>query len=123
MMVVVDICIKCNYICNAAHFQLNFESWTSGNDDIDKFIQDTQLSAHARFLDLSYVLEWIPYSSFNNIKYIEERKEYEANWIDGRINTWDNESQNWKRSDRNMFVTLKSLIDPKNVIMELKNEV
>jgi len=31
--------------CNAKHFQQDFEKWTSGNVDIDKFIQDTQLSA------------------------------------------------------------------------------
>ena len=25
-------------VCNAKHFQQNFENWTSGNDNIDKFI-------------------------------------------------------------------------------------
>ena len=34
----------CN-VCNAKHFQQNFKNWTSRNNDIDKFIQDTQLSA------------------------------------------------------------------------------
>ena len=45
------ICKECNQelynswcnACNAKHFQQNFKKWTSGNDDIDKFIQDTQL--------------------------------------------------------------------------------
>ncbi len=32
--------------CNAKHFQQNFEKWTSGNVDIDKFIQDAQLSVN-----------------------------------------------------------------------------
>ncbi len=32
--------------CNARHFQQNFENWTSGNVDIDKFIQEVQLSAN-----------------------------------------------------------------------------
>ncbi|GBB88955.1 hypothetical protein RclHR1_15580002 [Rhizophagus clarus] len=31
--------------CNAKRFKQNFKNWTSGNDSIDKFIQDTQLSA------------------------------------------------------------------------------
>src|ERR1044072_2474233 len=31
--------------CNAKRFQLNFKNWTSGNLDIDKFIQETQLNA------------------------------------------------------------------------------
>src|ERR1051325_4849574 len=33
-------------ICNAKRFQQNFKNWTSGNDDdVDKFIQKTQLKA------------------------------------------------------------------------------
>jgi hypothetical protein len=46
MMVLNDKCKTCNYICYAKRFQQNFENWISGNDNIDKFIQDTQLSAH-----------------------------------------------------------------------------
>ncbi|RGB36389.1 hypothetical protein C1646_758206 [Rhizophagus diaphanus] len=38
-----------------------------GNNDIDKFIQDTQLSAHS---DVREALEWIPYDRFHDIKYI-----------------------------------------------------
>ena len=63
------LCKKCNQentyhnwckACNAKRFQQNFENWTSGNVDIDKFIQDTQLSADNRFK----ILEWIPYDRF-----------------------------------------------------------
>jgi hypothetical protein len=47
-------CVECMQIytglnwcqaCNSKRFQQNFGNWTSGNDDIDKFIQNTQLSA------------------------------------------------------------------------------
>src|SRR5690349_17261192 len=31
--------------CNAKHFQQNFKNWTSGNHDIDEFIQNSQLKA------------------------------------------------------------------------------
>src|SRR5581483_4254228 len=31
--------------CNSKHFQQNFKNWTSGNSDIDKFIQESQLNA------------------------------------------------------------------------------
>src|SRR5579859_3573294 len=31
--------------CNAKHFQQNFKNWTSGNSDVDKLIQDSQLNA------------------------------------------------------------------------------
>src|SRR5688572_27251398 len=30
-------------LCHAKHFQQNFKNWTSGNRDIDEFIQKTQL--------------------------------------------------------------------------------
>jgi hypothetical protein len=46
MVVLNEICRKCNNICSSVYFQKNFENWTSGNNDIDKFIQDAQLSAH-----------------------------------------------------------------------------
>jgi hypothetical protein len=47
-MAVFDInkCKKCKDTCYTIHFQHNFENWTSGNNNIDKFIQSTQLSAH-----------------------------------------------------------------------------
>ena len=35
----------CQQSCNAKRFQQNFQNWTSGNHDIDKFIQKTQLKA------------------------------------------------------------------------------
>src|SRR5688500_12801385 len=83
IMVLSDICKECTYICNAMHFQQNFENWTSGNNFMDKLIQDTQLSAH---VDVREALEWISYDRLYDIKYIVEDefgKTYGANWIDG----------------------------------------
>src|SRR6266536_2226612 len=103
-----EICGQCNHMCSAMHFQQNFKNWTSGNNDIDEFIQDAQLSVHSDD-DKSKVLEWIPYSRFNDIKYIAKDgigKVYRANWIDGYIQYWDSENQNWKRERQNMFVIL-----------------
>ena len=109
--------------CNAKHFQQNFENWTSGNVDIDKFIQDAQLSTN----DCFKVLEWIPYDRFRNIKYIAKGgfgKVYKANWIDGYINNWDNKNQNWVRKQPyNDHVALKSLNNSKDVTLEFINEV
>jgi serine/threonine protein kinase len=123
-MVVLDIkCEKCNDVCNSMHFLYNFINWTSGNNDIDKFIQDTQLSAHG---DVKKAIEWIPYNRFNDIKYIAKGgfgKVYVANWIDGCIDNWDDDNQNWKRKDQNKFVALKSLNNSKNVTLEFMNEV
>ncbi|PKK73486.1 hypothetical protein RhiirC2_775999 [Rhizophagus irregularis] len=42
--------------------QYIFKNWTSGNNDhIDKFIKDTQLSAHTFTFN---ALEWISYDKF-----------------------------------------------------------
>jgi hypothetical protein len=118
-----DKCEQCFNACNAKRFQQNFDNWTSGNNDIDKLIQDTQLSAHYNVFD---AIEWIPYNRFYNTKYISESKfgkVYRANWIDGRILCWDCSDQNWKRSDCNTFVILKSLNNPKNITLEYMNKV
>jgi hypothetical protein len=122
MLVLSDKCNKCNYICNAIHFQRNFEKWTSGNDNIDKFIQETQLSTHADYKVYENALEWIPYDRFNNIIKSKFGETYRANWIDGCIYKWDDFKQNWKRY-KNMIVILKILNDPKNITLEFMNEV
>src|SRR6266498_2933031 len=106
--------------CNAKHFQQNFEKWSSGNVDIDKFIQDTQLSANQH----EKALEWIPYDRFYDIEYIAKGgfgKVYKANWIDGYIRNWDNKNQNWRRDESNIFVALKSLNNSQNVTSEFIN--
>jgi hypothetical protein len=125
MMVLNNKCKKCNNICYAIHFQHKFIDWTSGNDDIDKFIQDTQLSAHNN-ADANEALEWIPYNRFYDIKYIAKNEfgeVYRANWIDGNIWYWDNKNQNWKRNNLNRFVNLKSLNTPNDLTLELANKV
>src|SRR5919206_4407447 len=96
--------------CSAKHFQQNFKNWTSGNDDIDKFIQHTQLSANK----YHEVLEWIPYDRFRNIEFIAKGgfgNVYKAIWIDGYILNWDNKNQNWERDkpSNGFEVALKSL--------------
>ena len=125
MVVLNDICEKCHQVCYAIHFQQNFAIWTSGNNDIDKFIQDAQLLMHNRY-DIKYAIEWIPYDRFHNIKYIAKGgfgKVYSANWIDGCVDEWDYENQNWRRKDQNMYVALKSLNNSKNITIEFINEV
>ncbi|EXX56358.1 Tpk3p [Rhizophagus irregularis DAOM 197198w] len=118
MMVLSEKCEKCNKICYSIHFQKNFNNWTSGNEGVDKFIQDIQLSTHD---NLKNALEWISYDKFYNIKYIAENEYYEANWSDGKIQCWDNINQKWERSDKYMIVVLKKLNSPK--FSKLINEV
>src|ERR1044072_3472456 len=68
--------------CNSKHFQQEFNKWTSGNKEIDEFIQKFQLNA----TNLNEVLEWIPYDRFENIEYLAEGgfgTVYKAEWING----------------------------------------
>jgi hypothetical protein len=83
--------------CYSKKFKQNFDDWTSGNKQIDKFIQESQLSARASF----ELLEWIPYNQLRNIKYLAQGgfgTIYKAIWLNGRIQLWDYEKQDWERS-------------------------
>jgi hypothetical protein len=122
MVVVKDICKECRIMCSSMYFQQNFNFWTSGNNDIDKFIQNTQLSAHN---NIKRALEWIPYNRLYNITDDDKfgGEVYGANWIDGCINEWDYENMDLKRENQNMFVILKLLNNPEKITSEFKNKV
>ncbi|RHZ69932.1 hypothetical protein Glove_276g8 [Diversispora epigaea] len=82
--------------CNSKHFQNDFNNWTSGNDKIDKIIQETQLNANHYY----EVIEWISYDRFKDVKQIGKGgfgTIHYARWIDGFIKEWDIENQQWKR--------------------------
>src|ERR1041385_9335925 len=93
--------------CNAKRFQQNFNNWTSGNNDIDEFIQNAQLKAK----NCREVFEWIEYDKFENIQYLTKGEfgtTYKAIWKDGYIESWDSHNNQWKRQN-NMDVALKCL--------------
>src|SRR5436190_14391025 len=74
--------------CNSKHFQQDFNKWTSGNKEIDEFIQKFQLNATCS----QEVLEWIPYENFSDIKYLAKGgfcTVHKAKWIDGYIINWN----------------------------------
>ncbi|RHZ58640.1 hypothetical protein Glove_372g123 [Diversispora epigaea] len=77
--------------CNSKRFQNDFNNWTSGNDKIDKFIQDAQLNANN--------VKQIGKGGFGTIHY--------AKWIDGFIGEWDIENQQWGRWSNEIEVALK----------------
>src|SRR5947207_7549509 len=52
--------------CNSKRFKENFKNWTSGNKNIDEFIQHSQLNALCNI----NCLEWIPFEKFQNVTYI-----------------------------------------------------
>ncbi|UZO03229.1 uncharacterized protein OCT59_023637 [Rhizophagus irregularis] len=86
--------------CNAKRFKDNFKNWTSGNKDIDEFIQQSQLNA----VYYKKYLEWIPFEKFQNITYIAEggfdpnNKEYMMvieYCKDGNLRNYLNKSENY----------------------------
>ncbi|RIA91269.1 hypothetical protein C1645_768058 [Glomus cerebriforme] len=107
-------------LCKPKHFENDFVNWTSGNETIDKSIQENQLPVRTHGL-----LEWIPYDKFTNIKYIAEggfAKVYSAMWIDGRIKKWSQLSNSWRREGP-ITIALKVLKNSENISEDFLNEV
>ncbi|RIB10315.1 kinase-like domain-containing protein [Gigaspora rosea] len=103
-------------------FNKEFGKWTSGNSDIDNFIQQIQLKAQ---YDVE-VIEWIPFYKFTNIKYLAKGgfgTVFKAIWTDGYIRKRDFLNSKWVRRPQRS-VCLKSLNDSKEDIKkEFLNEV
>src|SRR5436305_3457754 len=107
--------------CNSKHFQQDFNKWTSGNKEIDEFIQKFQLNATRR----EEVLEWIPYEKFSAIEYLAKGgfgTVHKAKWIDGYIYYWDIDQNKWHRST-DMDIVLKSLNNSQNITTDFLQEV
>ena len=112
-------CEECNEInardkwcisCNAAHFRKDFNKWTSGNNEIDSFIQNTQIHALNNWL----VLEWYPWSTFSEIEEIGKGAYgtvFRAKTKVGRIKTWDHQSNQCSReyTSDSSYVALKTM--------------
>ena len=107
--------------CQICTFQQNFKNWTSGNHDIDEFIQKAQLKAKYR----KEVLEWIEYDRFENVEYLAKGgfgTTYKATWKDGYINDWNSENNQWERKE-NRRVALKCLHNSQDITVEFLKEV
>ena len=107
--------------CNSKHFQQDFNKWTSGNKEIDEFIQKFQLNATRR----EEVLEWIPYEKFSDIEYLAKGgfgTVHKATWIDGNIDYWDIDQTEWVRNGSE-YIVLKYLNDSQNLTTDFLQEV
>jgi hypothetical protein len=108
--------------CNSKHFQCDFNKWTSGNKEIDEFIQNFQLNATRS----EEVLEWIPYEEFSeNIEYLAKGgfgTVHKARWIDGPIEYWSITQNKWMRNTYTDIV-LKSLNNSQNLTADFLQEV
>ncbi|CAB5367071.1 unnamed protein product [Rhizophagus irregularis] len=95
-------------------------NWTSGNEKIDDFIQEKRLKIN-NYDDI--VLEWIPYSQFNEIKEIVKNGTvtiYSAIWKDGPF-YWNSQNEEYTR-DPNKKVSLKYSYNLQDSIDYLINE-
>ena len=106
--------------CNSKHFQQDFNKWTSGNKEIDEFIQKFQLNATCH----QEVLEWIPYEKFKDVKYLAKGgfgTVHKAEWIDGYIQKWDINQTKWRRLATD--IVLKCLNNSQNLTTDFLQEV
>jgi serine/threonine protein kinase len=104
--------------CQISNFNKN---WTSGNERIDKFIQEVQLNICGYS---SIVFEWIPYDQFSDIKKIGEggfATVYLAKWKDGPL-IYKEKDYEYERNT-NQEVALKCLSNSQNIPDEFLNEV
>ncbi|RHZ63337.1 hypothetical protein Glove_330g122 [Diversispora epigaea] len=114
----------CN-VCNRRRFQMEFDKWTSGNSEIDQFIQQTQFNAN----NSEEVIEWIPFNRFDKVEFLTKGGfggVYKAKWRDGYIKLWNLKLKTWHRmSYPYVYVGLKGLDTPdqKLFLQEIKNQL
>ncbi|RHZ80901.1 hypothetical protein Glove_130g200 [Diversispora epigaea] len=115
--------------CNAKRFQIKFDKWTSGDREIDKFIQQMQLSANK----YQEIIEWIPFGRLENVTYLAKGGfgiVYKANWLDGFIYS-NNEKKEfrkqvvWNRYGKQnvCLKSLNNLTDKNDFLQEIKNQL
>ena len=110
--------------CQICTFQQNFKNWTSGNHDIDEFIQKAQLKAKER----EEVLEWIEYDRFENVEYLAKGgfgTTYKAIWKDGYLEYYFKYRQFIRKKDdeKGHPVALKCLHNSQDITVEFLKEV
>ena len=95
--------------CQINHLKKNFTKWTSGNKQIDKFIQERQLETG--YTDVLF--EWVPYNQFNDIEEIginDFTTVHLAVWKDGTLyRDYKNENKWIRESDQKVVLKCFSL--------------
>ncbi|RHZ48424.1 hypothetical protein Glove_551g26 [Diversispora epigaea] len=118
--------------CNAKQFQNKFDKWTSGDREIDKFIQQIQLNANK----YQEIIEWIPFGRLENITYLAKGGfgvVYKANWLDGFIRFTYKKKKRYRFDKQDAWyrngkqgVCLKSLgnlTNKNDFLQEIKNQL
>ncbi|RHZ82854.1 hypothetical protein Glove_103g26 [Diversispora epigaea] len=89
--------------CIRKYLENNFRNWTSGNEEIDKLIQECQ----QKTVSPQFVIEWINYDQFENIEHLTEggcATIYTAIWKFGRYKKWNSEKQILERFGREKVI-------------------
>ncbi|RHZ84204.1 hypothetical protein Glove_84g82 [Diversispora epigaea] len=102
-------------LCTKEHFIQEFKTWSSGNINIDKIIEESQTS------NINRKLQWIPYDNFQNIKHIADGGRgsvYSAKLENGIKWKWDFIEQDWGYDLIGGKVALKEIKDSRYDIAE-----
>ncbi|RHZ48712.1 hypothetical protein Glove_543g21 [Diversispora epigaea] len=89
--------------CIRKYLENDFGNWASGNNEINKLIQECQKKTIAPDI----VIEWIEYDQFENIEHLTEggcATIYTATWKDGGYDKWNSERQTLERFGRQKIV-------------------
>lgn len=108
--------------CNATRFQQAFSKWSSGNKEIDYFIQNTQIHAWK----WEFALEWYSWETFSEIERIGQGgygTVFRAKRKVGRIRKWDHQNNRWSRYFINEYVALKTIGHSQSLEKDFLNEV
>ncbi|GES93962.1 kinase-like domain-containing protein [Rhizophagus clarus] len=99
--------------CQVDYLKSNFTNWTSGNEQIDHFIQEKQSQINSSW---DGVFEWIPYDHFGCVKKIVNIGDIGAmaTWENGPL-TYDTNSHKYERNSTNKKVALKYLYNLQNI--------
>jgi hypothetical protein len=116
--VYTDVDYKWCKPCQINHLKKNFTNWTSKNEQIDKLIQEKQLSINY-FYDT--IFEWIPYNLFNNIKELNNTT-HSAKWKNGPL-FYDYYRIKYIRHLEYKTVIFKCLVNSQNINNVYLNEV
>ena len=98
--------------CISLQLQSLFTTWTSGNNIVDNFIQQSQMASSLP----NHILEWIPFEQFKKVTKLTEggfSSIYTATWTRGTITDYDENKKEFSYLDK-QIVVLKSLNDSSN---------
>ncbi|CAB4441611.1 unnamed protein product [Rhizophagus irregularis] len=96
-------------ILNSKYYEENYVNWTSGNNNIDGFIQEMQLKINH---PTDIIFEWIPYHQFSSIKEISKDNSaavYLATWRDGPLFYYSKNFKNWNRKNEKVSKLIQEM--------------